>query len=264
MLWGRSLQPAVRLLHSAHRCFCATATQQTTWTPYRFACLRLLSLNDLRDQKGAIKKRHRVGRGPGSGIGKTCGKGTKGTYQRHRLRKRGFEGGHTPLWKATPKFGKKQRLRDLQPLDLAKLLMWIRDGRIDTSQPLTMKILQESNIFGNAKIRDGVKLLGRAAENFKKEFPSLGLPVPNLILTDASQRGKEAIESVGGTVELRWMARVPLQAHFKPEKFPILPRSNGVPPKKLWQKYNYEFPEDRYYRGTEKRKVFPVRTVPKP
>lgn len=267
MLWVRSLQPTVRFLHNARRCFSASSTTQQiasfSWTPYRSSCVRLLSLNDLRDQKGALPKKKRVGRGPGSGIGKTCGRGTKGTYQRHRLRKRGFEGAHTPLWKATPKFGKKRAPMQYQPLSLAKLLMWVQAGRIDTSQVLTMKVLQDSHIFGNSKIQDGVKLLGRDAAMFKEHYAALGLPPPRLVVTDADEEGKKAIESVGGSVELRWMARLPLRAHFKPEDFHILPRSNGVPPKKLWEKYDFKFPEDRYYRGSEKAKVFSNRAVPK-
>jgi len=59
------------------------------------------------------------------------------------------------------------------------------------------------------------------------------------------------------------MGRVPTRAFFNPEKFPILPASNGIPPKRKWDKYGFTFPADRLYHGTEKRKTFPVRTPPK-
>lgn len=151
--------------------------------------------------------------------------------------------------------------RVLQPLTLSKLLVWIRTGRVDTSATLTMQKLYESGIMGNAKIKFGVKLLGTGVQSFVDEYPKLGLPAPKLELTDSSEAAKEAVQKVGGDVSLVWFARVPLRAHLKPHKFDILPRSNGVPPRKLRAKYNYEFPADRIYTGQEKRKVFPNRII---
>jgi len=280
LLWGRGLRPASRYLSLLHRTFAtqihnnnssnssnsSSATTQKnpiTWVPFRTACVRLLALNDLRDQKGALKRPKRVGRGPGSGLGQTCGKGTKGTYQRRRLHKRGFEGAHTTLWKATPKWGehdKKLRTRPLS-LPLDRLLMWVREGRLDTSKPLTIKVLSESRVLRGRKIRHGIQVTERGWETFQQEYAKLGLPPPQLTVTDATPRAKEMIEAVGGSVQLIWMARVPLRAHLVPERFPILPQSNGIPPKRLWKKYGYQHPEDRYYRGADKSKTFASRII---
>lgn len=241
------------------------------WLAQKPTITRLLSLNDLRDNPGAVKKKIRVGRGPGSKVGKTCGRGMKGTYKYRRLGKRGFEGGATKLWKRTPKRGRLKNpryARVLQPLGLVKLMIWIRTGRIDTRQVLTMKVLRDSGIFSSGRpIRHGVKLLARDAKMFERYYPKLGLPPPHLEVTDCSAQAKATIEAIGGSVKLVWFARVPLRAHFYPHKFPIKPRGNGVPPQRLWSKYNYKHPEDRWYTGAEKRKTFPIRTgrvVPPP
>lgn len=59
-------------------------------------------------------------------------------------------------------------------------------------------------------------------------YPKLGLPVPKLEVTDSGAKPKAILEEMGGSVKLVWFARVPLRAHFKPHKFDILPKSNGV------------------------------------
>lgn len=223
---------------------------------------RLLSLNDLRDNAGAIKNFKRVGRGPGSGLGKTCGKGHKGIYQRRSLGKRGFEGGPTPLWKRTPKRGfiRNPKLkRKMQLLNLDKLMMWIRNGRLDPSKTMDIKTLYDSGIFGNAKIRDGVKLLAIGESAFRREYQKLGCEPPKMVVTDVSENAKGAIEALGGKVDIQYMARLPLRAHLHPDKFEIMPRGPGVPPRKLREKYGYVLPADRIYTGKEKKKIFPNR-----
>jgi len=231
------------------------------WRPTPTTCVRILALNNIRDVPGAMTRKRIVGRGPGSGLGKTCGKGTKGTYQRHRLRKRGFEGGQTKLWKRTPKHGfipNPATRRVLKPLGIMKLLLWIAKGRVDSKQPITMKALKDSRILGGS-MKYGVRLLARDHEVFKREYPKLGLPPPRLVVSDVTPKAREAIESVGGSVELVFMSRIPLRAHLKPEKYITIPRGSGVPRKKYWTKYGFKQPEDRMYRGTEKRRTFPNR-----
>ena len=115
---------------------------------------RIYKLNDLRDMKGARQNPKRVGRGRGSGLGKTCGRGHKGAGQRQSNKNpyRGFEGGQTPLWKRTPKRGR--RLAHLKTkhlgLNLFKLLQFIQDGRIDTSKTIDMKAMNDSGLLGKS------------------------------------------------------------------------------------------------------------------
>lgn len=232
--------------------------------------VRLLSLDNLQENPGALKKRKRVGRGPSSGLGKTCGKGHKGTYQRGKLKKRGFEGGHSQLWKRTPKRGRAinpKIVRRLVPLNLDKLMVFIREGRIDTSKLVDMKAIRDSGIVGfDRDIKHGIKLIvGSRGENaFLTDYPKLikeGLAPPQLEVSDVDDRAKAALEQVGGSVALKYFARVPLRAHFLPEKFEILPRGDGIPPRKLRAKYGYVFPEDRIYTGTDKPKKFSPRVA---
>jgi len=185
----------------------------------------------------------------------------KGTYSKHSLGKRGFEGGQLKLWKATPKKGAKKDpkyIRTLTTFTMDKLLIWLRMGRLDSSKPITTKALWDSGILTSSMIKHGVKLTG-SGKAFVKDFPKLGIPVPQLELADVTDKARAAVEAVGGSVELVWMARVPLRAHLLPHKFDILPRGNGIPPRKYRAKYGYVFPTDRIYTGDEKKKQFPSR-----
>lgn len=196
---------------------------------------KVLRLNDLRDIEGANKRYKRVGRGPGSKLGKSCGKGMKGTYHRHRgLGKRGFEGNQAPLWRVTPKRGHntKNFARPLNVLNLDRLQMWVNKGRLNPGGVITMRHLRDSGILGNAKVPHGIKVLARGKEKLKTSV--------NLEVTFASEEAKEAIEAVGGTVKFVWFAKIPLRAHLKPHKFDILPKSNGVPPAKYYNRYGLE------------------------
>eukprot|EP00118_Oscarella_pearsei_P011853 m.82906 g.82906 ORF g.82906 m.82906 type:complete len:176 (+) comp36313_c0_seq9:1176-1703(+) len=121
-----------------------------------------VKLNNISDLPGAKKKGVRVGRGPGSGRGKTSGWGHKGQGQRHSGTKPriGFEGGQTPFYLRVPKHGFRNKFRrEFEPLNLSKLQLWIDSGRIDPGQPMNMYTLQKSGIIG-PRISHGVKLLG--------------------------------------------------------------------------------------------------------
>lgn len=83
--------------------------------------------------------------------------------------------------------------------------------------------------MGNAKVPNGIKLLARGKEKLRSKI--------NMELTFASEEAKEAVESKGGSVKFVWFAKLPLQAHLKPHKFPVPPRSNGVPPHKHYRRY---------------------------
>jgi ribosomal protein L15 len=109
--------------------------------------------------KWACVQVERVGRGMGSGVGKTSGRGHKGQRRGGGIRL-GFEGGQTPLYRRFPKRHVlvKRRFPDkLQPLNVGRLQLWIDNGRLDASKPITLKELHDSRIIG--KISSGVKLL---------------------------------------------------------------------------------------------------------
>ena len=96
-----------------------------------------LSLSSLRDNPGASRLARRKGRGEGSGMGKTAGRGMKGTTARQGGSvPLGFEGGQTPLWRRMPKIGPMPRMfaRPLEPLNLDKLQLWVDQGRIDVTK----------------------------------------------------------------------------------------------------------------------------------
>jgi len=183
---------------------------------------RILMLNDIRDNPGARKTRKRVGRGQGSGLGKTCGKGHKGQGPRRSKPVRGFEGGQTPIWKRTPKRG-QARNRNASPmnvLNLHKLQLWIEQQRLDPNQTITVRDIHMSNVCG--KIKHGVKLLATGKEDFKH-------PV-NLEVSRASQSAIAAIEAAGGRVTTVYYNRLGLRSHLMPHKFEQMPRLARPPP----------------------------------
>ncbi|KAJ1883261.1 YmL10 [Coemansia sp. RSA 1722] len=194
---------------------------------------KLLSLNDLRDNKGARKTKKRLGRGHGSGHGKTSGKGQKGQNSRAGNGKPGpgFEGGQTPLTRVFPKRGFKNPFkRNLQPLNLDKIQHWINTGRLDASKPITLKQIYDSNLV---RFKDGVTLLARGGEYLKT-------PV-TLEVTEASQKAVEIVESLGGKVVCVYHNKLALRALLKPEKFVVLPKSAMPATAKLKKRYmDYE------------------------
>ncbi|KAG5440475.1 hypothetical protein PCK2_000503 [Pneumocystis canis] len=117
-------------------------------------------LGSLADNSLSFKKAKRVGRGPSSGRGKTCGRGHKGQKARggNNGVKVGFEGGQTPLTRLYPKRGfSNSNSKEFAPLNLLRLQIWINNGRINAAEPITMKHLYDSNIIHG--IKSGIKLL---------------------------------------------------------------------------------------------------------
>lgn len=188
---------------------------------------KLLALNDLRDNKGARKKKTRKGRGIGSGKGKTAGRGHKGQKARgsHKL---GFEGGQTPLRRLLPRRGFKNPFSlSFQPITLAKLAKYINAGRIDSSELITMKTLKDVGAIGK-QIEDGVKLLGGSGAK------DIQWPI-HVEVSRVTVPAKEAIEAAGGSVRRVHYNRLGLRALLKPEWFEkkgrLLPRAARPPPK---------------------------------
>jgi large subunit ribosomal protein L15 len=148
-----------------------------------------MNLNELRDNPGARLKSKRLGRGIGSGKGKTSGKGVKGQKAREGVALNGFEGGQLPIYRRLPKRGFKNHFRkEYAPLNLGTLDKAIADGRIDPSQPITEAVVIAAGVVaGNL---DGVRLLANGAITHAL----------NITVSGASATAKAAIEAAGGTV----------------------------------------------------------------
>lgn len=190
--------------------------------------ITFLSLNTLRDNPGAVKKKRRVGRGIGSSKGKTCGRGHKGQKARagggvHPT----FEGGQTKFYKRLPKIGKMKNARfklQLIPLNVGKVQDYVTMGRLKPERVdgvLTMRDFIKAGIFPSSSVKSGVKLLGDGVVRDK-----LLIEVPW-----ASASAIEAIESKGGFVTTVHYNRLALRALLKPHKFPL------KPPNMLVQEY---------------------------
>jgi large subunit ribosomal protein L15 len=156
-------------------------------------------LNDLHDNPGARKKRVRVGRGIGSGVGKTGGRGQKGQTSRSGVSINGFEGGQMPLHMRIPKRGFNNIFRkDYAVLNLGTLQAAIDAGKLDAKTLIDADVLVAAKVLTTA--RDGVRLLGVGALTAKV----------SLKLAGASASAKAAVEAAGGSVELPVPAPAPL------------------------------------------------------
>lgn len=147
-----------------------------------------MKLNELKDNEGATKNRKRVGRGIGSGKGKTCGLGHKGQKARSGGAKCGFEGGQMPLYRQLPKHGFKNPFtKTYAVVNLDTLQEAINAGKLNASA-IDAEALLNSNIV--AKELDGIRLLAR------------GAVTSNITITvsSASKAAVAAIEKAGGKV----------------------------------------------------------------
>ena len=150
-----------------------------------------MKLNEIRDNEGATKNRMRVGRGIGSGKGKTGGRGVKGQKARTGVSIKGFEGGQMPLHRRLPKRGfNPPNQRQLNEVNLGRIQTAIDAGKLDASAPVTVETLVAAGVI--AKPRDGVKILGQGELSTKLSFEVAG----------ASKSALEAIERAGGSVTI--------------------------------------------------------------
>lgn len=165
-----------------------------------------MKLNELADNEGATKARMRVGRGVGSGKGKTCGRGVKGQKSRRGVSINGFEGGQMPIHMRVPKRGFNARCtKEHAWVNLSLLAKAIAAGRLDASQPIDEAALVASGLI--RRVRDGVRVLAKG---------EIGGAV-NLVVTGASASAIAAVEAAGGTVtvtgpEARYKAKAAKQA----------------------------------------------------
>jgi large subunit ribosomal protein L15 len=152
----------------------------------------MVKLNDLRDNPGATKDRIRVGRGIGSGKGKTGGRGVKGQKSRTGVAIKAFEGGQMPLYRRLPKRGFHNLFaKELNEVNLARLQQAVDAGRLDASKPVTQDSLFEAGVLTRKK-KDGVKILGRGELTTKLDLEVYAV----------SKSVSDAIEKIGGKVTL--------------------------------------------------------------
>ena len=118
-----------------------------------------MKLNEIRDNEGATKNRMRVGRGIGSGKGKTGGRGVKGQKSRTGVAIKGFEGGQMPLHRRLPKRGfNKPNAIELNEVNIGRIQQAVDAGKLDKSAPITNEALVAAGVV--SKPRDGLKILG--------------------------------------------------------------------------------------------------------
>jgi large subunit ribosomal protein L15 len=152
-----------------------------------------MKLNELADRPGARKKRARIGRGIGSGMGKTGGRGGKGqTARAGGARIKGFEGGQMPLHRRLPKRGFRNTpfARKLNEVNLGKVQGAIDAGKLDAAATVDAEALVKAGVLRRAK--DGVRLLGSGEIKAKVAFSVWG----------ASKSAVAAVEKAGGSVTL--------------------------------------------------------------
>lgn len=148
-----------------------------------------MKINELRDNDGARKERTRVGRGIGSGKGKTAGSGHKGQKARSGVAINGFEGGQMPIYRRLPKRGfTSLNKKDFQVLNLGRLQKAIDAKKLDAKKPITVETLVEAGVVG--KVVDGVRLLAKGELTAKVD----------ITVTGASKGAVEAVEKAGGKV----------------------------------------------------------------
>jgi large subunit ribosomal protein L15 len=150
-----------------------------------------MKLNELRDVDGATHSRKRVGRGIGSGKGKTSGRGVKGQSSRSGVAINGFEGGQMPIYRRLPKRGFKNPFtKSFNEISVGKVQEAIDSGRLDGKKAVTIEALVEAGLIRRAK--DGVRLLGSGEIKSKVSFDVAG----------ASKSAIEKVEKAGGSVKV--------------------------------------------------------------
>jgi large subunit ribosomal protein L15 len=150
-----------------------------------------MKLNELADKAGATKARIRVGRGIGSGKGKTAGRGVKGQKARTGVAIKGFEGGQMPLHRRLPKRGFNNIFaKDYNVVGLDRVQTAIDAGRLSASAAVTAAALKEAGVI--RRVKDGVRLLANGEIKAAVKFEVEG----------ASKPAVEAVEKAGGSVTI--------------------------------------------------------------
>lgn len=151
-----------------------------------------MKLNELRDNEGSRYRKKRLGRGIGSGKGKTSGKGVKGQKAREGVSLNGFEGGQLPIYRRLPKRGFKNIFRKVYaPVNLGAVEQAIADGKLEASAPVTEAALKQAGLVGSGKYA-GVRILAEGELTKSVTFEVSGV----------SASARAAIEKVGGSIKL--------------------------------------------------------------
>jgi large subunit ribosomal protein L15 len=151
-----------------------------------------MKLHELADNDGASRKKKRVARGPGSGKGKTAGRGIKGQKSRSGVAIGGYEGGQMPLYRRLPKrgFTKPNRL-EYAVINLGLIEKFIGLGKLDISVELTEDVLVAAGLTNHK--RDGIRVLNKGTLTSKV----------NLVVAGASAAAVEAVQALGGTITVK-------------------------------------------------------------
>lgn len=155
-----------------------------------------MKLNEIKDNEGARKGRMRVGRGIGSGKGKTAGRGVKGQKARTGVSINGFEGGQMPLFRRLPKRGFSNYTRkEYEVINLSDLQRIVDEKKIDASKPVNAEVLKQAGLVHNNK--HGIKLLAKGELKAKVTVQ----------VSKASATAQEAVKKAGGKVEVLEMEK---------------------------------------------------------
>jgi len=148
-----------------------------------------MKLHELRDNPGATQSKKRIGRGPGSGKGKTAGRGIKGQKSRSGVAIAGYEGGQMPLYQRLPKRGfNKPNRKSYAVVNLGLIQKFIDAGKLDASAEITEDALVSSGLV--RRKLDGVRVLAKGEITAKVA----------LTVTGASKSAVEAVEKAGGSL----------------------------------------------------------------
>ena len=148
-----------------------------------------MELNKLNDNDGAKSSKKRLGRGVGSGLGKTSGKGHKGQKSRSGVSIKGFEGGQMPIHRRLPKRGfNKHNRKVYRILNLGDLQKVIDNGKIDIKKEINSSVILSSGVIKNLK--DGIRILARGKITSKV----------NILVDGASKNAIEQVEKAGGNL----------------------------------------------------------------
>ena len=151
-----------------------------------------MRLNDISDNPGAVKRKLRVGRGPGSGKGKTGGRGIKGQKSRSGVSINAFEGGQMPLYQRLPKrgFNSRKSKKLLDQVNLGSIQKLIDAKKIVENKPIDIDLLRSVSLINKNAVF--VKLLAKGVLTSKVKIE----------VSSASEKAKHAVEKIGGELNL--------------------------------------------------------------
>ena len=166
-----------------------------------------MKLNEIKNNPGSHKHKHKVGRGSSSGLGKTSGRGVKGAKARTGTKVYGFEGGQMPLYMRMPKRGFNNIFAlDFAEVSLARLQRAVDAKKFDIKKKITEELLREAGVARRSK--HGVRLIGNADLTAKIDIEVGG----------ASAGAKAAVEKAGGTITTTFVKKVYMNKKGEPGK----------------------------------------------